>query len=255
MIKNEERFTGKADIYKKFRSSYPKELIDYLYSKVGFSKESVIADIGSGTGIFSRLLLEKGSTIYCVEPNDDMRQTSEEYLKNESGFDDFVILNAPAESTGLPEKSIDFVTAAQAFHWFNMPIFKSECRRILKNDGKVVLVWNSRDYESELIKKDYAIRKKYCVDAKGLGITDIPENSRNFFFDETCEEKNFRNDLILDRETYVGMNLSRSYSPSEDKHPDKYNGFVRELNNLFNEYNVNGVINFSQYTKCYIGMV
>ena len=125
---NEERFTGKADVYKKFRPSYPKELIDYLYSQVGFSQDSVIADIGSGTGIFSRLLLECGSQVYCVEPNDDMRQTAEKDL---AGFRNFISVNAAAENTGLQEKSVHFVTAAQAFHWFDRQAYKLECQRIL----------------------------------------------------------------------------------------------------------------------------
>ena len=255
MTKNEERFTGKADIYKKYRSSYPKELIDYLYSNIGFCKDSVIADIGSGTGIFSRLLLERGSRVYSVEPNDDMRRIAENDLGKTSGFKNFTSIIAPAENTGLQDGSIDFVTAAQAFHWFDMEAFKSECHRILKNDGKVVLAWNIRDYESDFIKKDYAIRKRYCVDTKGLGITDIPENSHDFFLDSSCHEKTFRNDLILDRETYIGMNLSRSYSPREDKNPDDYHGLVNELNGLFDEYNINGVIYFPQFTKSYFGKI
>ncbi len=252
-MKNEERFTGKADIYKKFRSSYPKEFIDFLYSTVGFREDSVIADVGSGTGIFSRLLLERGSYVYCVEPNDDMRRIAEDDLGGADGFDKFTSVNAPAENTGLPGGSVDFITAAQAFHWFDTDAFRLECRRILKNGGKVVLVWNTRDYESQIIIKDYAIRRKYCVDTKGLSVTDMPEDSYDFFL--SSEEKFFRNDLIIDRETYIGMNLSRSYSPREDKNPNEYNGLVKELNELFDGHNVNGVIHFPQSTKCYIGTV
>ncbi|MDR0272341.1 MAG: class I SAM-dependent methyltransferase [Clostridiales bacterium] len=252
MIKNEERFSGKADIYKKFRSSYPKELIDYLYSNIGFCENSVIADIGSGTGIFSRLLLERGSRVYCVEPNDDMRRIAENDLGNATGFNS---VKAPAENTGLQEGSIDFITAAQAFHWFEPEAFKKECRRILKTGGKVVLVWNVRDYESDIIKKDYEIRKKYCIDTKGLGVTDIPYGSRDFFSDFHYEEKIFRNDLNINRETYIGMNLSRSYSPCENKNPNEYNGLVKELNELFDKCNKDGVIHFPQFTKIYTGTV
>lgn len=258
MIKNEERFTGKADIYKKFRSSYPQELISYLYSEIGFCKASVIADIGSGTGIFSRLLLEQGSHVCCVEPNDDMRRIAENDLGNICGFENFTSIKAPAENTGLQEGSIDFITVVQAFHWFNKDAFKSECRRILKHSGKAVLVWNIRDYESEIIKKDYVIRKKYCFDTNGLGLTDTLKDYMNltdFFQDKTCEERTFKNDLLMDRETYIGMNLSRSYSPNEDENPDKFHGLVKELNNLFDEYNTNGIIYFPQFTKSYIGKV
>lgn len=253
MLKNEERFTGKADIYKKFRSSYPKQLIDYLYTEVGFRQDSTIADIGSGTGIFSRLLLERGSQVYCVEPNADMRRVAENDLGDMAGFKNFTSINAPAENTGLQEKSIDFVTAAQAFHWFDIPVFKAECLRILKKNGKVLLVWNTRDYESPLIRGDYEIRKKYCIDTKGLGMTDIPKESLVFF--SAYEQKSFRNDLRLDKETYVGMNLSRSYSPRQDKNPTEYHGLVNELNALFDQHSINGVILFPQFTNIYAGSI
>ncbi|MCL2118714.1 MAG: class I SAM-dependent methyltransferase, partial [Planctomycetaceae bacterium] len=176
-MNSEDIFTGKADIYQKFRSTYPDEFIEYLYVQVGLNADSIIADIGSGTGIFSRQLLEKGSRIYCVEPNDDMRQIAEKDL---SGFDNFISVNAPAENTGLQEKSFDFVTAATAFHWFDGTAFQSECRRMMKSNGKVVLVWNIRDYGREIIKKDFRIREKYAVDLRGLGVCiriskDLPD--------------------------------------------------------------------------------
>ena len=163
---NEARFTGKAEIYKKFRPSYPKEFMDYLYSQAGFGRDSAVADIGAGTGIFSRLMLERGSTVYCVEPNGDMRDTA---IKDLSGFANFIPVGGNDRNTGLPDRSVDYVTAAQAAHWFDKQAFTSECRRILKPGGKVVLVWNERDYECGIIKKDYAIREKYAVgDKKGV---------------------------------------------------------------------------------------
>ena len=255
---NEERFTGKADIYKKFRPSYPPELIDYLYSEVGFRADSTIADIGAGTGIFSRLLLERGSHVICVEPNDDMRRNAENDL---SLFENFTAVKAPAENTGLQEGSVDFVVVAQAFHWFDTALFKTECRRILKSGGKVAVVWNTRDFEPEFMKRDYEIRLKYCVDTKGMSKPGLRENSltggkvRAFFTENTFEERIFRNDWLLTREAYIGRSLSSSYSPSEDNNPEKYHGFVKALNRLFDEFGVNGTINSSQYTESYTGTV
>ena len=256
MSKNQERFTGKADIYKKFRSSYPYELIEYLYSQIGFGKSSIIADIGSGTGIFSRLLLERGSFVYGVEPNDDMRKTAERDLIDVSGFKNFTSINSPAENTGLKEKSFDFVTAAQAFHWFDRSSFKAECKRILKNEGQAVLVWNKRDVASDFNKRDYIIREKYCIDTKGFGDNGgPPKDLHDFFIGKSYEKRFFRNDLAIDRETYIGMNLSRSYSPRENKNPDKYCGFVKEMNRLFDEYSSSEVVRFAQITESYIGKV
>jgi len=184
-----------------------------------------------------------------------MRRVAEHDLGDMYGFEHYISIKAPAENSGLQEGSIDFVTSAQAFHWFDMGAFQSECRRIIKHDGKVVLVWNIRDYESELIKKEYDLRKKYSFDTKAFRNTDIPEDLSDFFLDKSYEEITFRNDLNLDRETYIGMNLSRSYSPSEDKNPDQYQGLVKELGDLFDEFKINGTIIFPQFTKSYIGKI
>ena len=161
---NTKRFTGKAELYRKFRPSYTQELFQYLYSpQVGFSQDSVIADIGAGTGIFTRLLLERGSKVYAVEPNADMRETSKNDLAE---YKNFVSVNASAENTGLDEASVDFITAAQAFHYFDREVFKQECRRILRPGGKVVIIWNDVDKYSELIQKNGNIIEKYRIHDK-----------------------------------------------------------------------------------------
>lgn len=254
MLKNEEKFSGKAEIYKKFRPSYSQELIDYLCSELGFCSKSAVADIGSGTGIFSRLLLELGSTVYGVEPNEDMRAIAEKDFCSSNNFN-FISINATAENTGLKEKSIDFVTTAQAFHWFDIPQFKKECKRILKNNAKVALILNTRDNTSEIMQLDYTARKKYAVDLMRLDAKYISDNLGNFFLDGKYEELTFKNDLFLDRDSYIGMTLSRSYSPRESLNPNLYYGLIKELNRIFDEFNINGKICFPQFTKAYIGQV
>ena len=248
---NEDRFTGKAEIYNKYRPSYPEEFIDYLYHELGFSKSSVIADIGSGTGIFSRLLLSRGSTVYCVEPNCEMRQIAEDAL---SCYEGFISINANANNTTLENSSVDFVTAAQSFHWFDKESFKTECKRILKSGKKTALIWNERDYESELVKKDYIIREKYAADdKKGLGPSRI--NHTGFFKDDKFDFKIFSNDLVLDREAYIGMNLSRSYSPKKDTDPEFYRGFVHDLGELFDIYSKGSILIFPHFMQSYIGEI
>ena len=252
-LRNEERFTSKADIYKKSRPTYPKALIDYLYAQVGFSAESIVADIGSGTGIFSRLLVEQGSLVYGVEPNDDMRRVAE---KDMSAYDRFISINAPAESTGLHINSVNFIVAAQAFHWFDRKLFHVECRRILKPGGKVVLIWNTRDYENEIIKKEYMIRNKYFMGKEGMEDgSKLAKDLSDFYAEGICEYKTCKNDLTLTRDTYIGMNLSRSWSPREDQNPEMYHGLVGALGALFDEYQVNGVLHFPYFTQSYTGSV
>lgn len=113
---NEQKFTGKADLYEKFRPGYPDELIDFLY---GNARCDNVADIGAGTGKFTRCLLKKPWKVIAVEPNDDMRGKL-------AAIEGITVVNAPAENTGLADKSVGLVTAAQAFHWFDAERFKTE---------------------------------------------------------------------------------------------------------------------------------
>ena len=136
---NENKFNGMGKIYSKYRPSYPFSFIDYLFTDVGISQNSIIADIGSGTGILTRQLLEKGCKVYGVEPNADMRVIAESNLRE---FPGFTSVNRGAENTTIDDNSVDYITVAQAFHCFDRERLKKECHRILKPEGKVVLVWN-----------------------------------------------------------------------------------------------------------------
>ena len=116
-------FDGYASDYTVGRPGYAPELLECMYGKYGMSRKSVIADIGSGTGKFAKYLIERGSEVYCVEPNDDMRRTAE----NELGtFDNFHSVSGDAENTHLDDESVDFITTAQAFHWFDVERFRND---------------------------------------------------------------------------------------------------------------------------------
>ena len=164
-MKTTENFTDKVDIYAKYRPSYPNEYIEYLLSANELNENQIVADIGSGTGIFSRQLLDSGLHVIGVEPNDDMRKMAEQSLKR---YPRFQSIKATAENTTLKENSVDLVTVAQAFHWFDKEAFKIECQRILKQKANVALVWNSRDVTSPLIKENAEICQKTCPTFKGF---------------------------------------------------------------------------------------
>lgn len=248
---NTEKFTDKAEKYVSSRPSYPKEFIDYLYSEVGFTQKSKIADIGAGTGIFTRQLLERNSDVTAVEPNDDMR---EKLLSLQDEFENLKVLDGTAENTLLDDKSIDFVTVAQAFHWFDVEKFKAECRRILKSDGKVVLVWNNRDEESDIVKDNIEIFKKYCKNFGGLSGSRL-KNYDGFgkLFDGEYKHIKFENHLWFDRDKFVGRSLSASYSLT--KGDEKFDEYVKELNDLFDKYEKDGIVKIPNYTDVYIGNV
>lgn len=139
-MNNTDRFTGKARAYAQGRPDYPASVVGLL-TQESRRENPRLADIGSGTGILSRAMLERGWTVYGVEPNDDMRKEAEKRL---SAFPRFHSVAGTAERTGLPGASVDLVTAAQSFHWFDAAAFKRECRRLLSRGGKVALIWNSR---------------------------------------------------------------------------------------------------------------
>src|SRR5271154_1515768 len=123
------RFSSRVEKYVRYRPSYPKEVVALLGKQCGLTAESVIADVASGTGIFTRLLLENGNRVFGVEPNAEMRRAGEEYL---AAFPRFTSVAGTAEATTLPDHSVDIVTAAQAAHWFDRAKARREFVRILK---------------------------------------------------------------------------------------------------------------------------
>ena len=147
-----KRFSTRVEKYIKYRPRYPQEIIKFLKEKKILSVNSIIADIGSGTGILSELFLKEGNLVYGVEPNIDMRKAGENFL---SKYSKFVSIEGSAELTTLKSKSIDIITAGQAFHWFNLEKTRSEFIRILKPDNWVILIWNRRKTETNIFLKDY----------------------------------------------------------------------------------------------------
>ena len=131
----------------------------------------VVADVGSGTGILTALLLDHGNTVHAVEPNAAMAAEATARL---GGNPRFHAVAGRAEATGLPDASCDVVTAAQAFHWFDIDPTRREFRRILRPGGAVVLVWNIRRTGLDAVPAGVrgpaaAIRARLQEDQRGLG--------------------------------------------------------------------------------------
>src|SRR5579864_7721053 len=147
-----QRFSSRVDNYVRFRPGYPPEVLTLLKKECGLTADSVIADIASGTGIFTRMLAEIGVRVFGVEPNDEMRQAGEQFLKN---YPRFTSVAGAAEATTLAEHSVDLVTAAQAAHWFDREKARREFMRILKPSGWTVLLWNERRTDSTPFLREY----------------------------------------------------------------------------------------------------
>lgn len=251
-MNNKERFSNRVDSYLKYRPSYPNEAVNYLYDIVGLRSNSKIADIGSGTGIFSKLLLERGSHVMAVEPNEAMRVASEQMLESNPNFQ---TISGSAESTGLPDQSVEFIVCAQAFHWFDHLKAKTEFRRILQPGGRVILIWNSRLTKGTSFREEYnQLLHTYGTDYEKVNHKNISQQMLLSFFKEgTMHEKRFRMSQEFDFEGLKGRLLSSSYSPVPG-HPN-YNPMMTELRNLFNRNNQDGTILFDYETEIFWGEV
>lgn len=210
------RFSGRAADYVKTRPSYPKGVLELLHRTCGLDTGQAVADLGSGTGIFTGILLESGATVHGVEPNADMRAAAEAMLGQERGFRSVA---GRAEATTLPDGSIDLVTAAQAFHWFDLDGARTEMQRILRHStpttSNVALVWNDRDLGSTPFLRDYeALLLTRCPRYGELqGKADSVDKFDALLGKGRWKRQTVPNEQRLDREGLVGRLLSSSYSP------------------------------------------
>lgn len=248
---NEKIFDAKGSIYAKSRPAYPEELFDYLLKCNMIDTSMTVADIGSGTGIFSTQMSSFVGKLFAVEPNEDMREKAEVRFRDRSNI---VSVDGTAEATRLENASVDLITVAQAFHWFDRAAFKSECQRILKENGKVFLVWNDRDTRSIIIQANFAVNAKYCPNFKGSsnGI-DFSKDGFKDFFEGDFGMLEFEFHLVYDKGAFLSRNLSSSYAPkATDNHYDEY---IEALSEVFDKYSENGIIDYPYITRCYIGKV
>lgn len=211
-----------------------------------------IADIGSGTGISARLFLQNGNVVFGVEPNAEMRQAAETFLKDYPQFRSTI---GTAEATTLPDQSVDYVVAAQAFHWFNSPQTKHEFARILKPGGWVVLMWNSRRINSTPFLRDYeALLQQYGTDYREIRHNNIQPNAlESLFFEGKFELHTFDNQQLFDFEGLKGRLLSSSYVPNEGH--SNFEPMLQALKCVFEQYEQHGMVRIEYDTKVYFGHI
>jgi ubiquinone/menaquinone biosynthesis C-methylase UbiE len=251
-MNSKERFSNRVDSYIKYRPSYPGEAIDYLYHTIGLKPNCDIADIGAGTGIFSELLLERGSRVTAVEPNPEMRRAAEEKF-GKSNY--FRALPGSAEKTELLDQSMDFIVCAQAFHWFDRDAAQLEFKRILKPGGKAVLIWNSRLTSGTpfLLQYEQLVRT-YGTDYTQVNHKNItPESLSSFFKTGQMQVAHFSNQQIFDFEGLSGRARSSSYTPALGD--PRYESMMTELRNLFDRNKQDDKVFFEYETEVYWGEV
>lgn len=249
MLDPTQRFSNRVENYFKYRPRYPPEILPLLEKECGLTRDSVIADVGSGTGFLSELFVRNGNRVFGVEPNAEMRAAGERLL---AGYENFTSVDATAEATTLPEHSVDFVTAGQAFHWFDRIKTRSEFPRILKNDGWVVIVWNTFPLaRSELVEGYHQVLLRYGTDYREV-TREIDESGVRLFFPPgAIKTARFYYQQMFDWEGFKGRLLSASFAPQPDS--PNYEPMLQELRKVFDSNQKDGTVIFDYDTEVYYG--
>ena len=243
------RFSNRVENYAKYRPGYPAELVTILNSECGLTESSLIADVGSGTGILSKLFLRNGNKVFGIEPNAPMREFAQRDL---SECPRFVSVDAAAEATTLEPASVDFITAGQAFHWFDQEKCKREFKRILKPGGWVILIWNERRIDSTPFLRDYEnLLLRYGTDYQKIRHENVAADIDGFYAPETFKLRSVDNVQHFDFESLKGRTYSASYTP-EPGDPN-FDVMISDLEHIFNAHQFDGKVDFEYDTRMYYG--
>jgi len=243
------RFSDRVENYVRYRPGYPAEALRVLKEECGLTASDVIADIASGTGIWTRMLLENGNPVFGVEPNAEMRQAGERLL---AGFLRFTSVAGTAEATTLPNDAANFVTAAQAAHWFDRQRARQEFVRVLRPGGWLVLLWNERITDSTPFLRDYEkLLLTFGTDYEEVRHERTTAAVNEFFDPAPFQERVFAMRQEFDCAGLEGRLLSSSYAPGPE-HP-RHGEMLRELRRIFEEHAEAGRVSFDYNTRVYFG--
>jgi SAM-dependent methyltransferase len=246
-----ERFSTRVDDYARYRPSYPAAALDLLAERCGLRPMAVVADIGSGTGILSELLLERGAEVLAVEPNAGMRAAAEAWLGARDGFKSIA---ACAEATTLAAASVDLLVAGQAFHWFDVARARREALRIVRRGGSAALLWNERPPDPEPLLADYeALLLRHAAEYASITARRADEASMRAFFGAAMEHATFANAQRLDFEGLRGRLMSSSYAP-EPGHP-QHQPMLHALREVFERHQLEGTVVFRYRTLVYFAVL
>jgi len=246
-----KRFSDRVEDYVRYRPGYPSEVIEFLRSRMGLGDASVVADVGAGTGIFTRMLLETGARVIAVEPNDAMRRAAEAELEL---FKNFTSVKGSAEATGLPANFASLITCAQAFHWFEPSRTRKEFIRMAQRNGWCAVIWNTAVVDRTEFSLGYErIKEEFGTDFQRIRHEKIEKNDRfNAFFGVgNWAKKTFENSQTLDFKGLKGRLLSSSYAPKEGHL--QHEQMIAALTRLFNQCQKDGVVRMDYNTEVFFG--
>jgi SAM-dependent methyltransferase len=244
------RFSDRAEDYVKYRPHYSPEVVQALQEACGLSPQHLIADVGCGPGLLAKIFLDNSDRVIGVEPNREMRLAGEDYL---AAYPNFSMVDGSAEATTLPDASVDFVVAGQAFHWFRPDETRFEFARILKPGGWAVLVWHDRNVDSTPFLRAYeAFVRRHSTDYDQVSHKYLASYAalERFFAPNPMKLIQQHNQQRIDFDGLRGRLLSSSYIPSSG---EPYEGMLRELPHLFSSHAVEERVVLQYDTKIYFG--
>jgi len=246
------RFSGHVENYIKYRPGYPQGVLETLSQEWGLTGASIIADMGSGTGILSEVFLKNGNRVFGVEPNHEMREAAERLLRH---YRNFTSVKGTAEASTLADRAVDFVTAGQAFHWFDRNQARKEFSRILKPNGWVVLIWNERLTDTSPFLRGYEeLLQEYGTDYAAVDHRQVDSDIiKAFFAPRPFTLRQFENRQVCDFDGAKGRLLSSSYTPEPgDPH---YEPMLEALRTIFEKFQSDGRVTFDYATQMYCGQL
>jgi SAM-dependent methyltransferase len=246
-----ERFSSRVDNYARYRPSYPPPAIELLRERCGLAPGAVVADLGSGTGLLTELLLKSGAEVFAVEPNDGMRAAAEAALR---GYPHFRSVKGSAEATTLPRASVDLVVAGQAFHWFDPGRARIEALRVSRPGAWAALLWNERPPEATAFLADYeALLHRHAPEYARITASRADVGTMRAFLGVAMEVGTFTNQQVLDFEGLKGRLMSSSYAP-EPGAPD-HEPMIALLREVFDRHEHDGRIVMPYSTLVYFAQL
>jgi SAM-dependent methyltransferase len=247
------RFSDRVENYVKARPGYPAEIVSLLEHRCGLARTNTLVDVGCGTGLLARLFCEFGCRVVGVEPNAAMRAAGEQYLAR---YRNFEMLEGQAELIPLPGTSVDFVTAGQAFHWFDLTRSRHEFMRIVRPNGWAGLIWNDREFTGSRFSEEY----ESLVVRFGVDYADVHQRGKatvasfeRFFGNTAFARASYPNLQQLDHEGLVARVLSASYMPGPGH--ANYPAMMREVGRIFHENEKHGVVSVKYTTNVTYGQM
>jgi SAM-dependent methyltransferase len=249
MADNTQRFSNRAEDYARFRPRYPQAVLNILENECGLSTHHKIADIGSGTGILTELFLKNKNLVYGVEPNKAMRTAAVMLLQPYSWF---ISVDGTAEATTLRDRSVEWITAGQAFHWFDREKARREFLRILKPKGWVCLVSNNRQRTTAFMRAYERLLVQLGRAYQESNHQRIPPDAFADFFGSTGYKTTaIENHQDLDWEGLEGRLASSSYAP--ERGTPAFAPMIDELKTIFQAHQQNGRVRMDYLTTMHYG--